>query len=205
MGCGASTQADGVKYSVASSSACPTLQPKHIMGMSGDKPAGKPNDAIAYVAEGSSFMGKQYDSATCVLGRIEPRDTTSLRPLGPPFYPLRLAPPTHEDGLPGILRLYLWCRRFPLTAELKAKGITDEQWAEICTSLRSGKGMTGFGGGFSAAIAAANETYFDKVGVVGVYAEYGPCCPLCPTTHARVCAPLHPSPMCAPSPPPLVF
>lgn len=97
------------------------------MGMSGDKPAGKPSDAIGYVAEGASMMGKQYDP-----------------------------------------------EKFPLTDELKAKGVTEEQWVEICTSLRAGKGTTGFGGGFSAAIESANATYFDAVGVVGVYAEYGP-------------------------------
>ena len=62
---------------------------------------------------------------------------------------------------------------FPLTPELEAKGITKDQWSEICLSLRSGKGMTGFGGGFSAAIDSANTTFFEKVGVVGCYAEYG--------------------------------
>lgn len=64
--------------------------------------------------------------------------------------------------------------KFPLTAELKAKGVTDAQWADICKMLREGKGMTGFGGGFSAAISKANSTVFDKLGVIGVYAEYGP-------------------------------
>ena len=34
--------------------------------------------------------------------------------------------------------------------------------------------MTGLGGGFSAAISKANKTVFDKCGVIGVYAEYGP-------------------------------
>ena len=63
--------------------------------------------------------------------------------------------------------------KFPLTPELKAKGVTDSQWADICKSLREGKGMTGIGGGFSAAIGKANTTVFSKVGVIGVYAEYG--------------------------------
>lgn len=181
MGCGASTQADGVQYSVAASSACPVLNPKNIMGMSGDKPAGKPNDAIAYVAEGSSFMGKQYNPDTCVLCRLAPATPPPYGLVARPCLPPRLAPPTHADGMPVMCMR----TRFPLTAELKAKGITDEQWAEICTSLRSGKGMTGAGGGFSAAIASANETYFEKVGVVGAYAEYGPCCPRSRPPHRR--------------------
>lgn len=63
--------------------------------------------------------------------------------------------------------------KFPLTPELKAKGITDAQWADVCKTLREGKGMTGLGGGFSAAISKANSTTFDKCGVIGVYAEYG--------------------------------
>jgi len=61
---------------------------------------------------------------------------------------------------------------FPLTDELKAKGITTEQWVEICTSLRKGKGVTGMGGGFSKAISQANADYFDKLGLIGAYAEY---------------------------------
>ena len=64
--------------------------------------------------------------------------------------------------------------KFPLTPELKAKGLTDEKWAEICKMLREGKGMTGFGGGFSVAIANANSGFLNKIGCVGVYAEYGP-------------------------------
>ena len=43
--------------------------------------------------------------------------------------------------------------KFPLSPELQAKGVTESQWAGICASLREGKGMTGMGGGFSAAIA----------------------------------------------------
>lgn len=105
---------------------CPTLKPKHIMGVSGDSMAGKPDGALCYVGEGASMFGAQYD-----------------------------------------------VEKFPLTAELKAKGVTDDQWAEICKMLREGKGMTGIGGGFSAAISKANSTIFDKVGVIGVYAEYG--------------------------------
>lgn len=62
-------------------------------------------------------------------------------------------------------------RRFPLTSELADKGVTEEQWAEICTSLRSGKGMTGLGGGFSLAIAEANAHFFDKLDLVACYAE----------------------------------
>lgn len=42
----------------------------------------------------------------------------------------------------------------------------------VCESLRKGKGTTGVGGGFSKAIVAANEQYFDKCGLEGKYAEY---------------------------------
>ena len=62
---------------------------------------------------------------------------------------------------------------FPATEALKAKGISTEDWEAICTMLRQGKGATGIGGGFSKAISKANELYFDKVGCVGCYAEYG--------------------------------
>ena len=64
--------------------------------------------------------------------------------------------------------------KFPLTPELKAKGLTDEKWAEICKMLREGKGMTGIGGGFSVAITKANGGFLNKIGCIGVYAEYGP-------------------------------
>ena len=47
-------------------------------------------------------------------------------------------------------------------------------WDAICTSLREGKGLTGFGSGFSKAIAAANGAHFGKIGCVAAYAEYGP-------------------------------
>jgi len=65
-------------------------------------------------------------------------------------------------------------KKFPLTPELKAKGISEEDWANICKSLKSGKGYTGFGGGFSKSIAKANEDKFMKCGCVAAYAEYGP-------------------------------
>ena len=106
---------------------CPVLKPKHIMGVSGDSMAGKPDGALGYVGEGASLLGAQYNP-----------------------------------------------EKFPLTAELKDKGVTDTQWADICKSLREGKGMFGIGGGFSAAISQANKSVFDKLGVIGVYAEYGP-------------------------------
>ena len=32
--------------------------------------------------------------------------------------------------------------KFPLSAELKAKGVTVEQWSTICELLRKGKGLT---------------------------------------------------------------
>ena len=63
---------------------------------------------------------------------------------------------------------------FPLTEELKAKGLGEDGWAAICKSLSVGKGWTGIGGGFSKAIADANEEYFSKIGCVAAYAEYGP-------------------------------
>lgn len=136
----------------------PKLVPTHIGGMSGDSPAGSPEGALQYVAEGA-FTTTQYNPET-----------------------------------------------FPLTEALKAKGITEEQWVEICTALRKGKGMTGMGGGFSKAIsqvpaasrahalpttgllrlqmrllpacalpcvcAQANVDFFDKLGLIGAYAEY---------------------------------
>ena len=64
--------------------------------------------------------------------------------------------------------------KFPLTPELKDKGVTEAQWADICAMLRKGKGMTGLGGGFSAAITKANSSVLEKAGAIGVYAEYGP-------------------------------
>jgi len=45
----------------------PTLKPKCILGLNGDKPSGKPNDAIAYVAEGAPFFGTQYSPAKFTL------------------------------------------------------------------------------------------------------------------------------------------
>ena len=63
--------------------------------------------------------------------------------------------------------------KFPLTPELEAKGLTKEDWEAICKSLASGKGMMGMDGGFSKAISKANEDYLDKIGCIGVYAEYG--------------------------------
>ena len=64
--------------------------------------------------------------------------------------------------------------KFPLTAALKDKGLTDEKWDEICKSLAAGKGTFGMDGGFSKAIAKANEDFLDKIGCIGAYAEYGP-------------------------------
>ena len=63
--------------------------------------------------------------------------------------------------------------KFPLTEELKAKGLQEKDWVTICAALRKGKGLTGFGAGFSKAIARANEDYLLKIGCIGVYAEYG--------------------------------
>lgn len=45
----------------------PTLKPKCIMGLNGDKPSGKPDDAIGYVAEGAPFFGTQYNPAKFTL------------------------------------------------------------------------------------------------------------------------------------------
>eukprot|EP00325_Prymnesiales_sp_UTEX-LB-985_P032854 CAMPEP_0174738522 /NCGR_PEP_ID=MMETSP1094-20130205/70095_1 /TAXON_ID=156173 /ORGANISM="Chrysochromulina brevifilum, Strain UTEX LB 985" /LENGTH=122 /DNA_ID=CAMNT_0015941951 /DNA_START=39 /DNA_END=407 /DNA_ORIENTATION=+ len=63
-------------------------------------------------------------------------------------------------------------KTFPLTDAVKAAGITEAEWDEICTSLSKGKGMTGIGGGFSKAIVAANEKFFDAKGLEATYAEY---------------------------------
>jgi hypothetical protein len=106
--------------------ASPVLKPKHIMGVSGDTPAGKPADAIGYVAEGGGFFGEQYSPA-----------------------------------------------KFLLSRELHAMGLSGAQWSAICYFLKQSKGAFGIGGGFRQAIVRANEDYLDKIGCVGVYAEYG--------------------------------
>ena len=60
----------------------------------------------------------------------------------------------------------------PLTPELKAKGISEEDHTAICELLRTAFGLTGIDGSFSKAITKANEEYFEKVGCVACYAEY---------------------------------
>jgi hypothetical protein len=104
----------------------PILKPKHIMGVSGDTPEGKPADALGYIAEGGGLFGEQYSPA-----------------------------------------------KFLLSQQLHAKGLSGAQWSSICFSLRRSKGPFGIGGGFRQAIVQANEDYLDKIGCVGVYAEYG--------------------------------
>lgn len=55
-------------------------------------------------------------------------------------------------------------------------------WTAVCEGLRKGKGfgvpppsaLPGIGGGFESAIGHANDDLFDGLGLVGVYAEYGP-------------------------------
>ena len=74
-----------------------------------------------------------------------------------------------EGGLTGQFSP----EKFPLTADLEAKGLTKEKWETICSSLASGKGMMGMDGGFSKAIAKANEDFLDGIGCIGCYAEYG--------------------------------
>ena len=110
----------------APSTSPPVLKPKHIMDVSGDTPEGKPDYAIAYVAEGASLFGTQYSA-----------------------------------------------EKFLLSPALQARGLSGADWARICYSLRQGKGQFGIGSGFSKAVAKANEEYFDRIGCVGVYAEYG--------------------------------
>jgi type 1 glutamine amidotransferase len=61
---------------------------------------------------------------------------------------------------------------FPLTPELKKKGLTEEQWSKILEQIRSSKGLIGLGGGFSKAITQVNADYFDAIGCVAAYAEY---------------------------------
>eukprot|EP00322_Chrysochromulina_rotalis_P003655 CAMPEP_0115854726 /NCGR_PEP_ID=MMETSP0287-20121206/14175_1 /TAXON_ID=412157 /ORGANISM="Chrysochromulina rotalis, Strain UIO044" /LENGTH=110 /DNA_ID=CAMNT_0003308857 /DNA_START=64 /DNA_END=396 /DNA_ORIENTATION=- len=61
---------------------------------------------------------------------------------------------------------------FPATQAVKDAGISDADWEAICEMLRKGKGMMGIGGGFSKAIASANELYFDRCGLEATYAEY---------------------------------
>lgn len=62
--------------------------------------------------------------------------------------------------------------RDPLTPELKAMGLTEEQWDKIMTLLRDAFGKLGVNGGFSKAITQANAEYFDTIGCVACYAEY---------------------------------
>ena len=70
-----------------------------------------------------------------------------------------------------------------LDEQLKAKGITDDDWATICSLLRKGKGrivvdardpVTGQRSlfGFSKAIKLVNELYLEPLGCIGVYSEY---------------------------------
>ena len=61
----------------------------------------------------------------------------------------------------------------PITSELEAKGLTKETYATICKMLREGYASTGMSGGFSKAITQANAEYFEKIGCVACYAEYG--------------------------------
>jgi len=62
---------------------------------------------------------------------------------------------------------------FTLTDELKAKGLSQEDWEKILTSLREAKSIPGMSGGFSEAIGKANDDYLTKIGCVGALAEYG--------------------------------
>ena len=61
----------------------------------------------------------------------------------------------------------------PILPELEAKGMTKETYAVICKMLREGYSSTGMSGGFSKAITQANAEYFEKIGCVACYAEYG--------------------------------
>merc|ERR1712166_349021 len=45
------------------------LVPTHIPGLKGNTPAGKPDDAIGYAAEGAGFFGAQYDPANFPLSK----------------------------------------------------------------------------------------------------------------------------------------
>ena len=85
------------------------------------------------------------------------------------------------EGEPILGKQYK-TEKFPLTDALKAKGVTEVNWAAVCEGLRKGKGfgvpppsaLPGIGGGFESAIGHANDDLFDGLGPVGVYAEYGP-------------------------------
>ena len=83
----------------------------------------------------------------------------------------------------------------PLTPELKAKGISEEDYAAICELLRTAFGLTGTDGSFSKAITKANEEYFEKVGCVACYAEYYKGCKV-----LSPCASPNPSPSTDPNP-----
>merc|ERR1712194_69687 len=45
------------------------LVPTHIPGLKGNTPAGKPDDAIGYAAEGAGIFGAQYDPANFPLSK----------------------------------------------------------------------------------------------------------------------------------------
>jgi hypothetical protein len=60
----------------------------------------------------------------------------------------------------------------PITPEMEAKGLSRDDYAAICKMLREGYGKIGVSGGFSKAITAVNELYFEKIGCVACYAEY---------------------------------
>ena len=122
----------------------------HLMGMSGDSMEGMPGNV---------------DRALLPLCGC-PTTKGDPFPVCPAAYAIGYVA---EGGLTGQYS----SEKFPLTAALKEKGLTEEKWDAICKSLAAGKGFVGMDGGFSKAIAKANEDFLDKIGCIGAYAEYG--------------------------------
>lgn len=98
----------------------PKLNPMHVMGMSGDSPAGVRNARVE----------SPHPAAALITSLSFHR--SSQKPEGAIGY-------VAEGGLTGQYSV----EKFPLEAELEAKGLTSDKWEAICKSLAAGKGMTG--------------------------------------------------------------
>lgn len=158
----------------------PKLNPMHLMGMSGDSMEGKPCMLSAYPIP-EFALGLSHESS-CVAETTHtasvPSSAVNLLSYSRAhahcmLFLVCIAADAIGYCAEGSLTGQYSSEKFPLTPELEAKGLTKEDWEAICKSLASGKGMMGMDGGFSKAISKANEDYLDKIGCIGVYAEYG--------------------------------
>lgn len=117
-------------------------------------------------------VGNGKPQASHAPDRHEPHNTPAPPLLGPvPVLSAAEGAIQYVPQGPGIGKKFD-LEKQPLTPELKAKGISEEDYAAICELLRTAFGLTGIDGSFSKAITKANEEYFEKVGCVACYAEY---------------------------------